>query len=525
MASTAAMSGALNEGAIAGMVEAVRPGRANSLTALWMVVESSASGVIQKAVVCYPIYQRTGGFMVACPRVEDVPGLLEAVNGGSDGDAVWHLVELEMVTNRGPVLGSAEGFLVDMPWAFLQHLQKVPRTSGPPQFEVVQFMVADSIAKPSAKSAQEAADQWITQEMAEETAQEYFTGEEADAENTELELQPDGVPLVGHDPTEDLAALQRQVRELQQQLDQTRLEASRTAPRPGTTGSTPSSKARPLFHGARTQTTLDQSDWARLQQIAGPPPTRGTRAGVGSNQQLLQSPVAGVKNDALLEWEREAVDRTELEAPEVVSSGKPLEQLIITQVQQNSLLLQRLVGAKQTDPLMAALSGSDSGSGSNSGVKGCVARETYLKTISDLVAIAEVVKQNAMVELGMSADREDSSIMWRFVERKIPLQDHKTLGYIATLAAEGWAIAHETNNFAMMGFLSKLLMFVEQTCLDRGKTQLAWLLTGCMDPAFNLHHNVKQHGSLKPFSSLAKASWVSANIAYLKDLDYTSKGG
>lgn len=173
---------------------------------------------------------------------------------------------------------------------------------------------------------------------------------------------------------------------------------------------------------------------------------------------------------------------------------------------QNSLLLQRLVGGRPADPLMAALSGSDSGSGNGSGVKGCVAREAYLKTITDLVGIAD-----AMVELGMSADREDSSIMRRFVERKIPLQD---------LAVEGWSVAYETNNLAMMGFLSKLLMFVEQTCLDRGKTQLAWLLTGCMDPAFNLHHNVKQHGSLKPFSALAKASWVSANIAYLKDLDY-----
>lgn len=168
-----------------------------------------------------------------------------------------------------------------------------------------------------------------------------------------------------------------------------------------------------------------------------------------------------------------------------------MEQLLMTQIQQNSLLLQKLVSGKPTDPLMAALSGSDSGSGNNSRVKGCVAREAYLKTVSDLVGIAEVVKLNAMTELGMTPDREDSSIMRRFVERKMALADHRTLGYIATLAAEGWAVAHETSNLPMMGFLSKLLMFIEQTCLDRGRTQLGWLLTGCADPAFNLHHGLK----------------------------------
>ena len=34
-------------------------------------------------------------------------------------------------------------------------------------------------------------------------------------------------------------------------------------------------KARPLLQGTRTQTELSQGDWARLQQIAGPAPTRG----------------------------------------------------------------------------------------------------------------------------------------------------------------------------------------------------------------------------------------------------------
>ena len=54
--------------------------------------------------------------------------------------------------------------------------------------------------------------------------------------------------------------------------------------------------------------------------------------------------------------------------------GSTIEQLFMTQIRQNSLLLRELVAGKPADPLMDALSGSDSGSGSSSGVKGCVAR-------------------------------------------------------------------------------------------------------------------------------------------------------
>ena len=275
------------------------------------------------------------------------------------------------------------------------------------------------------------------------------------------------------------------------------------------------------FTGSRAQHQINPTDWARLQQLAGPPPTRGTRAGVGVGQQIpsQQTQVTDQENSLLLELDRGAMEAGEVEkllTNEPV--GSTMEQLLMTQIQQNSLLLQKLVAGKPAHPFMAALSGSDSGSGSSSGVKGCVARETYLKAIQDLVGIAEVVKQNAMAELGWQQ-------IWKILQPRDVLWKgrwlcHRTLGYVATLAAEGWAVAHETSNLPMMGFLPKLLMFVEQTCLDHGKTQLAWLLTGCADPAFNLHHGMKTHSSLRPFSTLARASWVSANIAYLKDLDY-----
>ena len=42
--------------------------------------------------------------------------------------------------------------------------------------------------------------------------------------------------------------------------------------------------------------------------------------------------------------------------------------------------------------------------------------------------------------------------MRRFVERKMALSDHRTLGYIATLAAEGWGVAYENDKSAYDGF-------------------------------------------------------------------------
>ena len=523
MAATSTMNGPLNEGAVGELLELVQPNKPASLPILWLVTELSASGVVQKAVASYPVYQRSGGFMVAVPALEEVKNFLDAVSGGDDGEAASHQVEVELVTNRGRLLGRVDRFLVDLPWAFLGHFQRVPRGASAPQFEVVHFSLGGTQGKPSVKSVRTAADNWIGQGMDDTTAQDYFTGEELEPQDTgdDEELELEAAPTTGTPPA-DVTSLETQIKQLQRELAQTRLQQASNVNPPGADVVVTPAKARALFTGSRAQQQINPTDWARLQQLAGPPPTRGTRAGVGVGQQIpsQQPQVTDQKNSLLLELDRGAMEAGEVEkflTNEPV--GSTMEQLLMTQIQQNSLLLQKLVAGKPADPLMAALSGSDSGSGSSSGVKGCVARETYLKAIQDLVGIAEVVKQNAMTELGMTADREDSSIMRRFVERKMALADHRTLGYIATLAAEGWAVAHETSNLPMMGFLSKL-MFVEQTCLDQGKTQLAWLLTGCADPAFNLHHGRKAHSSLRPFSTLARASWVSANIAYLKDLDY-----
>ena len=378
------------------------------------------------------------------------------------------------------------------------------RGAGAQRIQLVQFAKDAVVGRPTAGSACSAADIWILQIMDEATAQDYYTGEE-------LEPAEEGLPEPSEaEPEEGLAA---QVRALQEEI-----KRLKTQPVIQATPKAAPTKTKPLFEGSRASATLGDAEWAKLQQLAGPVPTRQPKTAAKAVPPAPPGP-----DNFLAEIEKDAMEATEvgpLMGGQAPSTSTPLEQILVAQMYQNQALLQKLVGRQPSDPLVAALSGGDSGSGSSTGVKGCVARETYLRTIQDLVGVAEAVKKNAMTELGMTPDREDSSIMRRYVERKMALADHRTLGYVATLAAEGWASAYETQNLQMMGFISKLLIFLEQTCLDRGKTQLAWLLTGCQDPAFNLHHSMRQHVSIKPFSSLSNPAWISANLAFLKDLDY-----
>lgn len=106
----------------------------------------------------------------------------------------------------------------------------------------------------------------------------------------------------------------------------------------------------------------------------------------------------------------------------VASASDPLSQILAAQLQQNQLLMQRLL-PKQQDPVLGTLASSDNASGSGSNVKGCLAREAFQRTIQDLQRVAMLVQMNAMKELGFGPDRVDSSLMRRYVERRIPLQE------------------------------------------------------------------------------------------------------
>lgn len=199
-----------------------------------------------------------------------------------------------------------------------------------------------------------------------------------------------------------------------------------------------------------------------------------------------------------------------------------MEQMMLSQLKQNQVLLQKLVAPRHSDPVLGALSsgGSDSGGGSASGVKGCLAREAYVKISQDLPKLASVVRTNALRELGIHPSKEDGSLMKKYLERRMALGEHRLLAHFGCMLAETWTHAFETQNIDMMGALARMFLFVEQAGLDAGRLQMAWLLTGFQEPAIHLMPTAKKLPGLAPFSRLSAPAWISANVAYLKDLDY-----
>ena len=106
------------------------------------------------------------------------------------------------------------------------------------------------------------------------------------------------------------------------------------------------------------------------------------------------------------------------------------------------------------------------------------------------------------------------------MEKRIALADHRLLTYMAQFLACSWQLAYDKNDEFAMGLMSRGLMMVEQICLDQGRCQFGWLLSGLPDPDLQQIAQNRKRVSLKPYARLAAAPWVAANIAFLKDLDY-----
>ncbi|CAE7449160.1 Senp8, partial [Symbiodinium pilosum] len=141
----------------------------------------------------------------------------------------------------------------------------------------------------------------------------------------------------------------------------------------------------------------------------------------------------------------------------------PLHQILAAQMEQTRMLMDRLAPSRPSDAVAAALgSGQGSGSGESSGVRGCMARDAFVRQVQDLERVAEVAKGNALRELGL--ERAEPNLMKLYVERRLPL-----------------------SSFA--------------------------------EPPPAMWLNTRRSG-VKPFSALAHPSWIAGNIAYLRDLDF-----
>ena len=453
------------------------------------------------------VYSRAGGFLLIFPAEEELRDVLLALEPpeGSDAPAIF-ACEVDMETPRGRPLGTAQGYLVDIPNELIGKFCSAPtaRGRGLGPTNTIQFIVDDAMARPVKASAFTKADGWIAGEMDHDTAQDYLTGEEY----PELEeVQPGS--------TVDVQALQQRIQELEGLVQHQQSVPVRDVPN-GPSG-VARSKAPPLFQQNPSQ-GLSAADWERLQRLAGSPPPR-----VASAEQR-RGPLEGAvteQENLFAHLDREAEDEQQVDlAIAAAQTGDPMQQMMLAQLRQNQILLSRLVSPKFQDPVLGALAGGGDGSSSNSsGVKGMLARDVFIKAIQDLSKVAAIGQQNALQELGFDDSRLDSSLMRRYVERRMPLAENRQLAYLAFMLAEAWAVAYNSSNKELQGSVCKMLIFIEQTVLDGGKMGLSWLLTGQQDPPFHLLVSSRRKPGLQPFTRLASPSWVSANLAYVKDLD------
>lgn len=458
------------------------------------------------------VFSRSGGFMVVVPQHAAIRSTMD---GWSEHGAPlapgFFECTVAVETSRGRLIGEAQAELVDFPWGAASYFWKASSTRR--EVKVLGFEVLGAVGRPSKGSVYTAAEHWIgTGGMDDETAADYHTGEELEPALPDGESNP-------VDP-EVVAALQSRIQELEQMIQ----PAQAVGASPKQIGGrvtlevvVPHAKAPPLFSTPGRRSELTKGDWNKLQQLAGPPPPRVGRQ--ETRRSAVPLPTAE-QDDALLMEERDVEETGTLEDTQELQGAGALEQLLAAQLKQNHILLKNLVNQKSSDPVLGALSGSDNAAGSSSGVKGCIARDAFVKTLEDLPRVSRLMRQQALKELGLHPAQEDGSLMRTYMERRMCLADHKLLSYLAMMLSESWAVAFDHGDEVMMGCLAKMFFFVEQASIDNGRLQLAWLLTGMQEPPFHLLTNRRKQPGLQPFARLCPPAWVSGNLAYLRDLDY-----
>lgn len=460
---------------------------------------------------------RERGFMALFPVAEEVQAALDGFEVDAEEDpVVLSEVELDFETARRRQLGRAKAIIADVPWAYLPLFRRgTYRGEG----RILTFRVGSTLAKPTDESAGHVSQSWIADMLDEDTAQEYVSAAEAQ-EEADPELMDGGggdAAFPGRRPM-DVDALRTRISQLESLL------AGRDLPVPGAPPD-PAPRGEAMVYGAQLAGGLSPQEIASLKRAVGPAPGR---LGRNEAQPRRAGPQEGDRVHQA-ELDREAVEEEEEQVlaaalqAQFPTNPDPFQKMLILQLKQTSDLVKALAPKVASDPLQAVLGGNDSGSagssGGSGGVKGYAARELFLKQIEDDNLVVSSMRKHVRQELGISIEKEEGSIMRTCLEQRIPIGDHRTMGQVGFMMAWGWEAASTTGNLQMQAFCGRMLSYVEQACLDSGRTGLAWLLTGLPEPNYQGMAVIKKRASLTPFTKLPPPTWVAANISYLKDID------
>ena len=440
---------------------------------------------------------RERGFMALFPVGEEVQATLDGFEVGPEEDAVvLSEVEVAFETSRRRQLGRANAIIADVPWGYLPLFRKSTyKGEGP----LLTFRIGGALAKPTDDSAAIVSQSWISEML----------------EDPELLEAGGGDAGLPGRSAQDVDALRTRISQLEAML------VGRELPGQGAPFAS-GHRVEAMVYGQQPAGVLSPQEIESLKRAVGPAPGR-----LGRNEgQLRRSGPLDADRVQQAEQDREAAEEEEenvlvaaLQA-QLPANPDPFQKMLILQLKQTSDLVKALAPRVASDPLQAVLGGSDSGSagssGGSGGVKGYAARELFLKQIEDDNLVVASMRKHARQELGISIEKEEGSLMRSYL---IPIGDHRTMAQVGFMMAWGWEAASTTGNTQMQAFCGRMLSYVEQACLDSGRTGLAWLLTGLPEPNYQGMAVIKKRTSLTPFSKLPPPTWVAANVSYLKDID------
>ena len=444
------------------------------------------------------------------PRAEMVVQLLESLVDEGSGEplVVFQTVTMAVLDSSGRKFGNAEVLLADFSASCSSHFRRGPALRSAASIGVFRLRVGDAVARPAPRAAWEASEAWI-KEIGEEDEHfvEYITAQSDEVQPVGLEDRSGD-----EDQTHVVAQLQARIMELESQQ---KTPVASPAPKPPLQFDPVPRVMQPsVLFGDMGRGQVDAATLSKLQDLAGPAPGRLSKL----EAKPKTRPAGSAAQNAHVEVEAGVLPEEELAAL-TTAGGDPLQRILALQLQQTAMLSQKLMPKTATDAITGAL-GNDSGNSSSNGVRGCVAREAYLRALEDVTGVGKAIMMNAATDLGLAESQIGSGLMRQYVERRVPLGDHRLLTFVAQYMACAWEIAYNHHDELALGLFARGLMMVEQIAIDKGRCQFGWLLAGMVDPDLAQIGMHRQRTGIKPHAKLASSAWIAGNIAYLKDIDY-----
>lgn len=216
-----------------------------------------------------------------------------------------------------------------------------------------------------------------------------------------------------------------------------------------------------------------------------------------------------------------AEDAVEADANEdVEDEGRALAKVL----SQQTKLLAALVASttKKFSDLLSILGGGGADEETKvPGIRGMAARQLLKDQIhKDPLKVYHKVRERLAQarRKGSTAALEPRDMFYHFQD-VVPLGHYKTLTYFAFLLCDAWEAMEQGRSEEVMSLISLGLVFAEQVANEGGATRLGWLLTFRDDPPFSLVEQRRAPRSEVPHGLLADPRWVTANLAYLKDVE------